>query len=61
MSRQGSPVHIFLRTNGFSDNALPISANVVTQRKLDEDSANGIIVIEFFYDVDDLIYGSFYG
>jgi hypothetical protein len=28
---------------------------------LDEDSADGIIVIEFFYDVDDLIYGSFYG
>lgn len=58
---QGSPVHIFLRTDGFGDNALPVSADVVSQGKLDKDPTDGVIVVEVLYDFNDVIYSSFCG
>jgi hypothetical protein len=61
LSRQGSPVHIFLRADGFGDDALPISADVVSQGELDKDPTDGVIVVEFLYDFNDFIYSSFCG
>ena len=56
-----TPVDVLLRTNSLRDFTLTLGTNVRPQGKLNEDPTDGNVVVEFLYDVDDLIDGSFFG
>ena len=46
------PINILLGTDSLSDGALALSANGRSERKLDEYTADGIVLVELLYDID---------
>jgi len=53
---ENRPIDVLLGVNGFSDGSLTIGTNVGAEGKLDENTANRCVVVEFLDHRDDLLY-----
>lgn len=60
-TNSGSPINVFLGTDGLGDCALPICTHMWAQGELNQDTTDGMVVIEPLDDLDDLIYLGLFG